>query len=717
MSRFFYSTSVSDFRSKDRNTIVNLIARGAKSQGIFPSESEIASWGANVEALKAVVEGLNDDAYIGFEYKLPVGGRIDCVLMGVDNDDKKHIYHIELKQWSNDRTNVVYDQYLYQVDIEGCRGGASRFCAHPSQQVGEYHNYLLNNLEVFDQDDITLHGVAYCYNYIRDHKNNHLFDEYYKDILKDYPIYTSDTVAELKEDLKKSFSKGQGAIVCKELAECKVRPTKHLRSSVANMFEGKTEFQLIGNQLDAYNAILGAIKHSKESGEKAAIIVKGGPGTGKSVIALRLAAELSKKGNEYDVKYVTRSSSLRKGLKTILGNKTKGLIEDPNNVKPNWYIEGELDVILVDEAHRMESSSNIYYQRKEDGVEGSTFLPQALSLLYTSKVSVFFIDDNQSIIPSEIGNSFELKRYAEGYVDLIKESIKNREHEVEGDEQKEEEFRRQKESINLKGDETINVVEIELSDQFRCDGNDGYLEWLNDVLYNGGKGEKTFSNYEFEVFDNPNDLYRKIRSKDAYASYCDSEECAGLSYQETNNKIKGRKFSPVARLSAGWCWPWKKKNNRTADGDLIREVKFSGETWSGEPFEFAMPWETSGNLPKGEYRYKYARNAEMWSTEPQGVNQIGAVHALQGWDLDYAGVIIGPDLIYDKENDCLKGNTRKGVNKQKGLENPTQEIADKYFKNIYRVLMSRGMKGCYIFCCDPEVGKFFKRQLDKAIEK
>ncbi|MBD5350299.1 MAG: DUF2075 domain-containing protein [Bacteroides sp.] len=715
MSKFFYVTSVSDFKKKERNLLVSLIKQGARTQGFFPSESEIASWGANVDALKEIVEDLHEDVYIGFEYKLPAGGRIDCVLMGLDKGGHMNIYHVELKQWSNDRINVVYDQYLYQVDVEGCRGGVSRFCAHPSQQVGEYHNYLLNNLSVFEQENISLHGLAYCYNYKKEDTNSNLFNEYYNDILNEYPVYTRDTLSELKEELKKSLSNGAGEKVYEQLSNSEVRPTKHLRTSIANMFNGSSEFQLIGKQLDAYNAILGSINQSNNG--KTVIIVKGGPGTGKSVIALRLAAELSR--NNLNVKYATRSSSLRSGLKRILGVKyPQGLIDSTFNIKPNWYEESALDAILIDEAHRIGENSNHFTQRKEDGIEGSTFLPQALSIIYSSRVSVFFIDDNQSIIPTEIGVSSELKRYAEGYSDLIKKAIEDKKQEItrkRNQEDKEKEFitfESQKSFINPSCDEKIRVIEIELTDQFRCNGNDGYLEWLNDVLYNGGKGEKTFSNYEFEVFDNPNDLYKKIRSKDAFASFCDTE-CSGLSYEEINKKIGRKSFSPVARLSAGWCWPWT--DNRTSDGDLVNEVSFSGETWNGIPFKFEMPWETLGSMPKGKCRYKYAKNAQLWSTEPQGVNQIGAVHALQGWDLDYAGVIIGPDLIYDKENDCLKGNTQTGVNKQKGLERPSEEMANKYFKNIYRVLMSRGMKGCYVFCCDPEVGKFIKRHLEKAL--
>ena len=170
------------------------------------------------------------------------------------------------------------------------------------------------------------------------------------------------------------------------------------------------------------------------------------------------------------------------------------------------------------------------------------------------------------------------------------------------------------------------------------------------------------------------------------------------------------KFKPkqTARIAAGWCWEWSDKE-LTPEGDLLKEVTIVGQDWKGNEFPiFQMPWETQVT-PKGDFLYKYAKNAEVWANQNEGINQIGCIFSMQGWELDYVGIIIGPDLVFDKQKECLVANRNGGTHSVNGDD----KSFDFYIKNIYRVLLTRGKKGCFIFACDPEVGKYFKRCMEK----
>ena len=117
-----------------------------------------------------------------------------------------------------------------------------------------------------------------------------------------------------------------------------------------------------------------------------------------------------------------------------------------------------------------------------------------------------------------------------------------------------------------------------------------------------------------------------------------------------------------------------------------------------------MPWETHDNItpPKGYVRWY------EWAYKPEGINQVGCIYTAQGFEFDYIGVIVGRDLKYGRYNDMLVGNisgTKDPVLKR-GTEN-----FDDYVRNIYRVLMSRGMKGCYVYFVDKEVEDFFRSRM------
>jgi DUF2075 family protein len=219
------------------------------------------------------------------------------------------------------------------------------------------------------------------------------------------------------------------------------------------------------------------------------------------------------------------------------------------------------------------------------------------------------------------------------------------------------------------------VTYLFLESQFRCNGSDGYIEWLDQTLGISSSDAFYFpkEEYDFRIFDNPSDMYKTIREKNIPA-----------------NK---------SRMLAGYCWNWVSKND-PAKFDI-----------SFPEFDFKAKW----NLE--------ARGS-AWIIDPDSIEDIGCIHTSQGLELDYVGVIIGPDFeIHDGELVCNPdGRAATDVSlhgyKKEAKENPlaAKEKADRIIRNTYRTLMTRGMKGCYIYCTDKDVAEYFQRKLEQGME-
>ena len=626
---------------------------------------------------------------------------------------KDNVIHIELKQWGNDTVTELYSTGVFQV--EALTGKHFRPVPHPSQQVANYQQYLTDYVEVF-QDKCQLSGLAYCYNYNSESSPRDLYSNHYKAILDEFPLYSGNQIEELANRLNTLLCLGHGLQIFNNVQNSPIRPSKNLMDAAANMFKGITEFSLLEDQLAASEAIFGEIEKTLAANKKTIIIVKGGPGTGKTVIALHILAQLAQEGKHRNSFFTTRSRTLRNNLKlklkdVQLKNNLKGnagnLIRDIFDFKPYNYSENELDVLLIDEAHRISKSSNFQTDKKYE----TTYLSQVMSLIYCSKVCVFFIDDNQAITNTEIGSSSMIKEAADNYLSRLEsekivflEKIARAKKSLEKLKAKKAALISEKDSlkeaafvatltdiekkINKKQDVVakeksvddvkskfqgeVKVLNFELKSQFRCNGSDNYLDWLDEVLYRPYfQVQTTFDRkeYDFQLFESPQDLYSEIKKLD----------CPTGPEKQS------------ARLAAGYCWDWK--GELTPEGDLKKEVVIG---------DFQMPWETL-TPARGSFRAQYASSADTWAIEPEGINQIGCVFSIQGLELDYIGVIIGPDLTYDPVRNCLKAVPGITHNMNPG------DDPDRFVKNIYRVLMSRGKKGCYVFCCDKGVAEYLKR--------
>lgn len=729
----FYAATKSEFTkniSKNRiGDIVNEMCHKAHEAGVSCGESEIKSWKNNFTALSEVLRKSNvaDDAIIGFEYQVPVGGRIDCVLFGHGMNGASNMIHIELKQWSNKNVSEHYSGYTFCEDVIVDGGRQTKYESHPSAQAQEYQNHLKNHVHAFKDENIILYGFAFCYNYSSKGENPVLCSDTYAHLTKDYPLFCKDQIEEFAKKLHELIGLGKGQDIMDKIVNSEIGITERLQDAAKNMFDGKCaqeEFALIGDQLDAYNSILGAIENTDKSNNKTVVIVKGGPGTGKSVIAFRLISGLAKTGKFKKILYSTRSTSLLNGYKTILKNVSYAdgvdcsavdLIVKNSRIKPKIYGENGLDALIVDEAHRIENSSNDMNDKKCD--KNTTHLTQIMTMLFTARVSVFFIDDKQSVKGKEIGTSDKIKKAASNYYQrMLQENETYRKGRTHA-------YGMESLDYTCPQIKDVEIVEHELKDQFRCNGSNNYLDWITNILYGGIEHIRLDkSKYEFGVCDTPEELNIIIRSLDDYAKFADAwQKSQGefFSYKALQKQIVGKKFVQTARLVANWCWHWTSSEDKKRglpvlqeNGDLIYNVTFDYYQ-DGVKHTFSMPWETqsSGPKPKGDYAYKYAKDADHWLNSNGGINQIGCIHSAQGWETDYVGVIISQEVKYDADNDCLVyDETCK--NYDSGVKQVQPEFTD-ITRNIYRVLLTRGKKGCYVYACDPQVRDYLKRQLDK----
>lgn len=640
--RVIYGASQAEFVSDvDTNRFLEKMKAGARSYGIPLNSSESGSWDRNADKISALLRlSKVEDSYVTFEYLMPYcRSRIDCMIYGSDSSHNGNVVHIELKQWSNESvkpTGCEGNLDVKENEVLAYTGGAYRRVAHPSQQVRQYNNYLSGFIEVISTKEIGIQGVAYCYNYNRfdtaEAHHNVLYAPEYSSIQKQFRTYSKNEVQELAATLRSALCGGEGFSIFNKMMSSRILPSKKLLESASEMIHaGNADyFSLLGEQIVAKNTILAKVRNLRN--KKSVIIVEGGPGTGKTVIALHLLAELSHYKGGLNIRYATKSKPLLEGVKHQLprGSNAKLLFSSLSQFIPANFDENEFDVLMIDEAHRIGPTPNSQYTLPEK----RTSLSQIDSIVRCSKVCVFFIDDKQAIRSQDVGSTKMIEESAAKYC--------------------------------------AEMDKVKLVSQFRCNGSDNYLDWIDTLLYNKEINHSfDKSEFDFQVIDSPEELYKKIVEK---------------------NSIPGH----TARLTAGFCWPWSSEADE--DGNLVKDVRIG---------DFAMPWETKDTInpiPRGYVKWY------EWAYKPEGIKQVGCIYTAQGFEFDYIGVIIGKDMVFNPMTQLIE--TDYAATKDPTLRRGRVHY-DEYVRNIYRVLMSRGMKGCYIYCCDPYLSDFIKSKLNK----
>jgi len=613
-----YSSSAREFRhSVDENRIALEIENAfVRKLGKRPSPSEKQAWNHSMRFMETVIRNarIPDDCGILIEYNLPTTSkRIDFIVTGQDEQENDNFIIVELKQWESaeatDKKDVVLAVY----------GGRQVETTHPSYQAWSYLQFLRDMNEAVYTQDLKGYSCAYLHNY-RERSPEPLKEQRYADVVREAPLFFAHDVARLQDYIRRHVGKGKGMSLLYEIENGKIRPSKKLVDHVSSLFEGNQAFILLDEQKLAYETIMSL---AGRTDRKRTIIVKGGPGTGKSVVSMNVFAGLIRK--RLNVKFVAPNQAFREVMAETLSRNRSG-----NKMRIRMLFAGSgqfyhlpdnlYDVLIVDEAHRLKGKGAYQYQGEN----------QIEDIVKASRVNVFFIDDYQRIRPDDIGTVAEIRRIAEKC--------------------------------------RSEVYELHLAAQFRCSGAEGFLNWIDDVLQI--RPTANFSGwdrdaFEFELMDSPHRVFEKLKEK----------------------QRQGFK----ARLLAGYAWEWTPEKEGNRNGEVPDVVI--------EEHDFRMPW--NGHAIRS-----------IWAIHEDGVNQIGCVHTTQGLEFDYVGVIIGYDLKFDPERMTIYADYEEYKDKsgKRGLKYNPSKLAE-LVKNVYRILISRGMKGCYLYCRDKNLQEYIRQRL------
>jgi DUF2075 family protein len=587
-----------------------------------PSPAEINSWRNSLKEISDVFVEVNlTDHGIILEYQLPLTSkRLDCLISGKDRNDTDNAVIIELKQWSKCREASGDNEVLTWV------GGNEREVLHPSVQVAQYTMYLQDTNTSFyeGENPVSLNSCTFLHNYNYD-SHDVIFSDKFSEVIKHYPLFTADNVSGLEGFLLDKLKNGKGLEVLTKIENGKYKPSKKLMDHVGNLIKGKPEYTLLDEQLVVFDKVLSCVKAGFFDDQKNVIIVKGGPGTGKSVIAINLMASLLLDG--YNAHYATGSRAFTETLRKIVGTRGSAQFKYFNSYMGED--ESIVDVLIADEAHRIRKTSN----NRFTPLERKSKIPQIEELINVAKVLVLFIDDDQVVRPDEIGS-----------VEFIKEYAKKN---------------------------NCQVFEYELEAQFRCNGSDGFINWINNTLGIQKTANVIWTQqeeFDFRILDSPEELEASI--------------------------VEKVKEGFTGRLTAGFCWSWSQPNK---NGTLVDDVVVG---------DFKKPWNAKQDAKK---LAKGIPKASLWAYDPSGVNQVGCVYTIQGFEFDYVGVIFGKDLVYNFDTQKWEGHPEYSE------DTVVKRSKDKFtdlVKNTYRVLLSRGMKGCYVYFMDKDTENFFKSRIE-----
>lgn len=612
-----YESRKSDFRLDVKNNQIEkkILKSFERRLGHSTSRNEIQSWKNSMMYMSNVLDdsSIPDDAGVCIEYMLPRSSkRIDFIVTGKDKDNLNSMIIIELKQWESvtktSRPGVV-STFV---------GGGVRDQVHPSYQAWSYSTYLKDFSEPISTNNIQIRPCAYLHNCEQDED---VKSSIYNDVIEQAPLFSRNDSSRLTDFIKNHIRYGDKDGVMYLIENGKIKPSKKLAESFGNLIKGKQEFVMLDDQKLIFERALELAASSSKKNKKT-LIVNGGPGTGKSVVAVNLLVESIKR--RLNSQYVSKNAAPREVYSTKLTgvmtqSRYKSLFVGSgsfNSTEANAF-----DVLIVDEAHRLNEKSGLYGNLGENQVK---------EIINSSLLSIFFLDEDQRVALSDIGSKDEIYHWAK----------------------------------KLKSE----VIEMELHSQFRCNGEAGYLAWLDNYLQVRETANTDMSDidYELKVFDDPLEMHNAIKLKN--------------------------KNGELSRTVAGYCWDWVSKKDPSAFDIEIDDLK--------------MKW----NLKE---------DGSKWIISPSSINEIGCIHTCQGLEVDYIGVIIGPDLVVRDGKVVTNGLERPSRDKTvKGLrtlhrKNPEEakSLVDPIIKNTYRTLMTRGMKGCYLYCTDRETRDYFKKAI------
>lgn len=415
-----------------------------------------------------------NDAGVAIEYRLHGRGqRIDFMISGHDVDGSSQLLLIELKQWQEVEFSPLDDHvrtYLH--------GGLVNV-SHPSYQAWSYGRLLHDFYEYVMSDPIIITPSAYLHNC---HASAVIKSDRYIDLLAKAPVFLANERLALQRLITAAVQFGDSSKVIRRVEASPVQVSKQLVEALESMLRGNEEFVLLDDQKTAFESIRDAIRMAPQDG-KAVLLVKGGPGTGKSVIAINALVDLL--AQNFNVRYVTKNAAPRAVYQAKLKGKRIDVATNNLFVSSDAFHDSAkdaFDVLLVDEAHRLVEKSGFYRNLGQN---------QIAEVIRASRVNVFFADESQLVTWRDIGTLDNIRAASQ--------------------------------------DAGVPVNEFELTAQFRCAGSREYLQWLDCTLGLGPDEKARLENSEFEVrlFDDPSHLREFIVEKNGrnnrsrvLAGYC-----------------------------------------------------------------------------------------------------------------------------------------------------------------------------------------------------
>lgn len=616
-----YQSTKSDFLHQVRHIDIGdllqeqMLLKLGRTVGV----SELTSWRISLQSMARVLQDddIPSDAGVAIEYNIPQSGkRVDFILTGRAEDQSPNVVIIELKQWETAQRTEKDGVVLTQL------GRGLQEVSHPSYQAWSYAALLEGFNEAVHDGGLALQPCAYLHNYRPDDVIRH---DWYAPYVERAPVFLKGTEEQqkLRDFIKRHVKYGDNVDLLYRIENGRIRPSKMLADSLVKMLKGQPEFVLIDEQKVVCEMALAMARRAGE-GKKSVLVVEGGPGTGKSVLAINLLATLTKEGQV--CRYVSKNAAPR----TVYQSKLTGHFR-ATHISNLFSGSGAFvdvdadafDTLIVDEAHRLNEKSGLYENLGENQIK---------EILAASKCTVFFVDEDQRVTLKDIGGTQAIKAWADACGAEFKV--------------------------------------MELASQFRCSGSDGYLAWLDSTLTVRETANPFLddANFEFRVFDSPAELHAQIAEKN-----------------QLNNK---------ARVVAGYCWDWNSKKNPEAY-DIV--------------------------LPEYGYRKRWnlTKDGSLWMVAPDSIDEVGCIHTCQGLEVDYIGVIIGDDFVVrNGEVVCQPDRRSSGDRSIRGWKTlmrsqqaETKHRLDLIIKNTYRTLMTRGMKGCYIYCTDRETADYFRSRI------
>ena len=587
--------------------------------------AEVRSWESSLRGVSSVLDTDTSDGYVTIcaEYRLPnCSKRIDLIVAGTSPEGRDNIVIVELKQW--EKALAEPEKKLVRTFV----GGGERYVAHPSYQAWSYAVTLENYNEAVESGNIKLFPCAYLHNYTYFSGDTICDRDIYPEIDL-APLFFRDGGEKLRSFIESHVTGPSPRAIMEKIDGGRLRPSASLQDVLTRIMRGSREFIMLDDQKVFFENIMACVNRVKVSDSKHVFVIEGGPGTGKSVLAVNLLAEAVKNG--ITAAYVSKNSAPRNVYTALLAKEDRMKTAEIKSLflSSGSFVtarENSFDALFVDEAHRLNEKSGMFHNQGENQIK---------EIIMASRISVFFIDERQLISSYDIGSVAEITLWADKL--------------------------------------GARIHQGRLNSQFRCNGSDGYMSFLDDVL--GISHEYyTFSpeDYDIRVADDPEEMMSIIKQKN----------------------LKDNK----ARMLAGYCWDWVSKNDRTKDDIVIAP-------------SFRAQWNFS--------------STSTWAIDKDSVDQIGCIHTSQGLEFSYAGVIIGNDLRYENGKVITDFSARartdqslKGlVGKCRRKDPDALRMADMIIRNTYRTLLSRAMKGCIVYCTDRALAEHFRKSIEENARK